>query len=197
MSTLTILLLVGGGFAATNIDNLFLLIAWMTIAGHSRAPIFVGYFLAAVAVLTTIYVLGSLSGMLPVEYIGYLGIVPMLLGAKMLWDKLRRREMEAEVESSTKPGAVRVGTTLYANSVDSILVLSAMLADSKLQFDYVIMAGYFAAALAFYFLGRIFYSQIAKLEKVTRVAEWVAPLIMLVVGFYILDNTVTDTLAGS
>lgn len=197
MSTLTILLLVGGGFAATNIDNLFLLIAWMTIAGRSRTPILVGYFLAAVAVLTTIYALGFVSGMLPVEYIGYLGIVPMALGAKMLWDKLRRREMEAEVESPDAPGAIRVGTTLYANSVDSILVLSAMLADSKLQFDYVIMAGYFAAALVFYYLGRIFYSQIAKLEKVTRVAEWVAPLIMLVVGFYILDNTVTDTLAGS
>jgi cadmium resistance protein CadD (predicted permease) len=197
VTTLTILLLVAGGFAATNIDNLLLLIAWMTIAGRSRAPIFAGYFLAAAAVLTTIYVLGFLSGMLPVEYIGYLGIVPMLLGAKMLWDKLRKRELEVEVESPAKPGAVRVGTTLYANSVDSILVLSAMLADSKLQFDYVIMASYFVAALAFYLLGRIFYSQIAKLEKVTAVAEWVAPLIMLVVGFYILDNTLTDTLVGS
>jgi cadmium resistance protein CadD (predicted permease) len=196
MTTLTIALLVAGGFAATNLDNLLLLIAWMTIAGRNRAPIFAGYFLAALAVLITVYVLGLLSGMLPVQYVGYLGVVPMLIGAKMLWDKLRQNET-GEQEATVKPGAVRVGTTLYANSVDSILVLSAMLADSRLQFDYVILIAYLAAAMVFYLLGRLFYSQIAGLEKVAKAAEWAAPAIMMLVGAYILDNTLTDTLAGS
>lgn len=196
MTTLTIALLVAGGFVATNLDNLLLLIAWMTIAGRTRAPIFAGYFLAAFAVLVTVYVLGLLSGMLPVQYVGYLGIVPMLLGAKMLWDKLRQRGTE-EQEAIVKPDAVRVGTTLFANSVDSILVLSAMLADSRLQFDYVILAAYLAAAMVFYMLGRLFYSQIARLEKVAKAAEWAAPVIMMIVGAYILDNTLTDTLSGS
>ena len=196
MTTLTIALLVAGGFAATNLDNLLLLIAWMTIARRNRAPIFAGYFLAALAVLVTVYVLGLLSGMLPVQYVGYLGVVPMLLGAKMLWDKLRQRET-GEQATTVKPGAARVGTTLYANSVDSILVLSAMLADSRLQFDYVILAAYLAAATLFYMLGRLFYSQIARLEKVAKAAEWAAPAIMMLVGAYILDNTLTDTLAGS
>ena len=72
-----------------------------------------------------------------------------------------------------------------------------MLADSRLQFDYVIMASYLVAALVFYMLGRLFYSQIARLEKVARAAEWAAPVIMMIVGAYILDNTLTDTLAGS
>ena len=196
MTTLTIALLVAGGFAATNLDNLLLLIAWMTIAGRSRAPIFAGYFLAALAVLVTVNVLGLLSGMLPVQYVGYLGIVPMLLGAKMLWDKLRQNET-GEQEETVKPGAVRVGTTLYANSVDSILVLSAMLADSRLQFDHVILVVYLAAAMVFYMLGRLFYSQIARFEKVAKAAEWAAPAIMMIVGAYILDNTLTDTLPGS
>lgn len=196
MTTLTIALLVAGGFAATNLDNLLLLIAWMTIAGRNRAPIFTGYFLAALAVLVTVNVLGLLSGMLPVQYVGYLGIVPMLLGAKMLWDKLRQRETEDQ-EATVRPDAVRVGTTLYANSVDSILVMSAMLADSRLQFDFVILAAYLAAAMVFYMLGRLLYSQIARLEKVAKAAEWAAPVIMMIVGAYILDNTLTDTLAGS
>ena len=196
MTTLTIALLVAGGFAATNLDNLLLLIAWMTIAGRKRKPIFVGYFLAAAGVLVTVYLLGLLSGMLPVEYVGYLGVVPMLLGAKMLWDKLRGRGPASEAVAPP-PSAVNVGTTLFANSVDSILVLAAMLADSALRFDYVIMVAYLAAAFVFYVVGRLFYEQFAKYEKIERAAEWVAPIIMLIVGFYILDNTLTDTLVGS
>ncbi|MGI9201920.1 MAG: hypothetical protein ACR2QL_12730 [Woeseiaceae bacterium] len=196
MTTLTISLLVAGGFAATNLDNLLLLIAWMTIAGRTRKPIFIGYFLAAAMVLITVYLLGLLSDMLPVEYVGYLGIVPMLLGAKMLWDKLRGRNAASDAVSPP-PGAVNVSTTLFANSVDSILVLSAMLADSALQFDYVIMTAYLAAAFVFYIVGRLFYEQFARYEKIERAAEWVAPVVMLIVGFYILDNTLTDTLVGS
>lgn len=196
MTTLTISLLVAGGFAATNLDNLLLLIAWMALAGRSRRKIFAGYFLAAAAVLITVYALGLLSGMLPVEYVGYLGVVPMLLGAKMLLDKVRG-ETAASEQSSFRPSIVGVGVTLFANSVDSILVLSAMLADSQLQFDYVILVAYLATALLFYFLGHVFHSQIARLGRVASMAEWLAPLIMLVVGAYILDNTLTDTLPGS
>lgn len=196
MTTLTISLLVAGAYAATNLDNLLLLIAWMTLAGRSRREIFAGYLLAAAAVMLTVYLLGLLSGLLPVEYIGYLGIVPMLLGAKMLLDKVRG-ETEAGEQTSFRPTIVGVGVTLFANSVDSILVLSAMLADSQLQFDYVILVAYLATALLFYFLGQVFHSQIARLRRVTSLAEWLAPLIMVVVGAYILDNTLTDTLPGN
>ena len=197
MELLTISILAAGGFAATNIDNLFLLIGWMALGEKSRGQILLGYTLAALAVLTLSQVLGWWSGVLPVQYVGYLGVVPILMGATMLVSGIRDSATATHVQTAIRPGAVGVATALFSNSVDTILVISSLLADSQARLDYVILVTFLIMSSTFYALGRFLHSQIVRLEWVSAVARWVAPLLMIAVGAYILDNTMTDTLAGN
>ena len=197
MDFLTISILAAGGFAATNIDNLFLLIGWMALGEKSRGQILLGYTLAALAVLTLSQVLGWWSGVLPVQYVGYLGVVPILMGATMLVSGIRDSATATHVQTAIRPGAVGVATALFSNSVDTILVISSLLADSQARLDYVILVTFLIMSSTFYALGRFLHSQIVRLEWVSAVARWVAPLLMIAVGAYILDNTMTDTLAGN
>ncbi len=197
VESLTISVLIAGGFAATNVDNLMLLISWMAVSEKSRGQLFAGYALATFAVLGVSLVLGFSSGMLPVQYIGYLGLVPILFGAKMLVASFRQRPAVTGKELATGPGAISVGTVLFSNSVDTILIVSPLLGDTEARLDYVIVGAYLVMATAWYALGHLLHSNIARLNWVPSVARWLAPLLMITVGIYILDNTLTDTLAGS
>ena len=162
----------------------------------SRGQIFSGYALAAAAVLVISLLLGQISAVLPVQYIGYLGLVPIFLGMRMLLANIRR---DKEVDDSTPQanlGAVGLATTLFSNSMDTILVLAPLLLDSKSRFDLVIGISYLFMVLAWYALGYFLHHHAARLQWISSTARWLAPLIMITVGAYIIDNTMTDIVAG-
>jgi len=162
----------------------------------SREQIFSGYLLAAAAVLMISLLLGQISAVLPVQYIGYLGLVPIFLGLRMLLVNIRG---EKEVEDETSPanlGAAGLATTLFSNSVDTILVLAPLLLDSQSRFDLVIGISYVFMVLAWYALGYFLHHHAARLQWISLTARWLAPLIMITVGAYIIDNTLTDVVAG-
>ena len=89
-----------------------------------------------------------------------------------------------------------VATALFANSVDTMLVFSPLLADSAATVDPLIVASYLLVAIAWFMVAWLFSRNAARLARVSMIAQWLAPLIMIAVGLYILDNTATDVVAG-
>ncbi|MDH5262568.1 MAG: cadmium resistance transporter [Gammaproteobacteria bacterium] len=191
MSELTIIALVAGSYAATNMDNLTILVSWMLAGKTSFAGIASGYAMATIAVLVSSTILGLSSNVIPVELIGYLGVFPIGLGIYSLIGQIRGGSRQADANTGNA-AALGVAATLTGNSADSIIIFSPMLADSKGIVDLYIVSAFVVVAAAWFWMAKVASQRVAKLDAVTNVAGWIAPIIMIYVGIYILMNTATD-----
>ena len=74
---------VGGGFVATNLDNLLILVGLLG-AARRRGAILVGYMAASLSVLIVALLGGLVGGLIDPAMVGYLGIIPLLMGGYLL-----------------------------------------------------------------------------------------------------------------
>ena len=194
---MTIFVLVASSYFATNVDNLLLLVGWMLGGRASMGRLAAAYSIAVIAVLLASLAFGLSASAIPVNYIGYLGLVPILLGVKLLADQFRKRNHDPLSVSPKHCSVAAIATTLFSNSVDTMLVFAPLLADSNARNDRRIAVAYLLVAmvwfLAAYYLGR----RAGRLQRVSTAAQWITPLIMIAIGIYILDNTITDVVPGS
>ena len=194
---MTILLLVAATYIATNIDNLVLLVAWLIGQRGSPWRIAAGFSMAAIAVLIASWALALSANVIPVEYVGYLGLLPMLLGLKLLLDLIRHRTSEGIGPADAKTSSLAIAVTLFANSVDTMLVFAPLLADSNNEADFRIVAAYLLVGVVWFGLAQFFSRHARRMQSIVATAQWIAPLVMIAVGFYILNNTATDVIPGS
>ena len=197
--TLAIVGLTVVGFVATNIENLVLLVAWQ-IAPESRAGlIFVGYALAMTALMSLCFMIALSAAFVPVEYLGFLGVAPLALGVKKLWELWRRKEGMSD-ESLPVEGAgsvvLSVGLTQSGNGVNTIVVFIPLLADTASDLDLLIAFCFAAVALIWFAASRFLAQKVRSLALIGRYGDYIAPLVMMAVGLYILSNTATDLLPG-
>jgi cadmium resistance protein CadD (predicted permease) len=159
----------------------------------SDAAMLGGYTIANVTIIAVAALLGMSSSVIPVELIGYLGVIPIGLGLYSLLVQLRGPAGPAEAPASSG-AALGVAATLVANSVDSIIVFAPMIADSKASLDPFIALAFLVVAAAWFWMAKVASQHASRLDVLTRAAGWLAPPIMIYVGIYILMNTATDVL---
>ncbi len=192
----TLFWVVALAFASTNLDNLLLLVGWQLAKTGSTLQLFAGYALGMLGVLLLAVLLGLVGYLFPIEYLGYLGVIPMLLGIRLLLANFRGVE---PVDSPPPQSALDAGTgvaalasTQLSNGVDTVLVFAPLLADSQLIFDAEIAGLFLLLVVAWFGLARFLGEHALKLPVLERLGRWLAPLVMIGVGLYILGNTATD-----
>jgi cadmium resistance transport/sequestration family protein len=113
-------------FVATNVDDVFILLAFFADPRFRARRIVLGQYLG-MGVLVLVSVLAALiSLVIPTAYVGLLGLIPIAIGVKQLWEG---RTNEAEEEASPTPregGAhgqvLAVAAVTIANGGDNIAV---------------------------------------------------------------------------
>jgi len=193
---MTVLILIASSFVATNVDNMVLLVSWVTSRQISFRRMALGYAAAVTAVFLVSVFLEQVSGLIPVRYIGYLGLVPILLGLRIVLSRRQQGGNDSTHNREAQLSIVAVATTLFSSSLDSIVVFSSLLADSDNAADATIILGYGLTAFAWLLLAGFLSRHAARLQTLTAASQWLAPLMMIVVGSYILLNTATDVLPG-
>ena len=58
------------------------------------------------------------------------------------------------------------------------------------------IVGFTAMVLIWFALARFLEARASRLRVLERYGEWLAPVVLVAVGLYILDNTATDVIAG-
>lgn len=134
-------------FAATNLDDLFLLMLYFSRANNNpqrEGSIILGQYIGF-SVLVFISVLGYLGSLLiPRQYVGLLGILPILLGIRELLSLIRSEEQEEQLVDgleSTPPGIFRsrllkwlnpqassIAAVTVANGSDNLAVYTPLFA---------------------------------------------------------------------
>jgi cadmium resistance protein CadD (predicted permease) len=127
-------------FVASNIDDLFILMAWYSLRSPSFTikHIVIGQYLgfSAIVMVSAIAAFGAL--LLPLHWIGLLGLLPIFLATRMVLHLLRKKPKEEDVLSLDLPaqktptssnlGVLRslqiykVAIVTFANGADNIAI---------------------------------------------------------------------------
>lgn len=123
-------LLAIAGYTATNIDNLFVLLAFLAEAGGGRRRVIAGQCAGSLALIAGSMLLAALLKHLPAGYVGLLGILPIGVGLAKAWERFsprKARQQEAR-RSVSQPPAARgsswwmVACVAIANGSDNLAV---------------------------------------------------------------------------
>ena len=195
---LTLLLLVASGFVATNLDNLVLMVVLLGAQPDKRAAVTLGFVASSISVLG-ISALGAVLGAnLDPGWIGYMGLVPLLLGVFLLFRLFRRKNNEAARDAqppldSQASGVLATFFVMLSNSADSVAVFFPLLAESDRDSLLWEISAFLVMVIVWAAIGWMISGQPAVAGRIERIGEKLVPWIMIAAGTYILLDTGTDT----
>jgi cadmium resistance protein CadD (predicted permease) len=182
-------------FIATNADNLLLLFAFLADRSFKAWQVIIGYAFGMVAILALSWLVAWFAHFLRPEYAGLLGIVPIGLGLKRLYDQFVRQTKSAVLTSSkrsTHSQIITVALADVAHGPDTIVLFSALLADSDLVAQFSISIAYFVLVIGWCSLGFFLLRHPRVRGPAQRYGEHLSPYLLIGVGIYVLLNTVHD-----
>ena len=197
---LIIIVVASGAFIGTNLDNLLLLMAMYSRYEQNAVIVTAGYFAGMLLIGAISLLIGEAGELLPLAYLGFLGVIPISIGVISLWKLFRKAEVENLSRAIETQTGVAVFLTLVvtqlSNSADSIVTFSALFADSSDAADYLIAPTFLAMTIVF--SGTAYYSlKHHRLKQfVNRYGKYVTPFILILVGWYIFSNTGLDLVPG-
>ncbi len=175
--------------AATNIDNLIVLIA-LVLASSRGTPV-AAYAIVQAGVVIAAWLFSMLAGAMHPDWIGFIGLVPIGMG---LWQLVKRER--AEADGRPLPAAMLGLVGLFAAmSADTFTVFLALWSDTRQALDPAIGAGagisLAALCVTGLFAARLGHGFQGRLGKINRYT----PFIMIASGLYVLLETTTDVTA--
>ena len=182
-------------FLATNADNLLLLFAFLADRSFKPWQVIVGYALGMVAILALSWLVAWFAHFLRPDYVGFLGIVPIGLGLKRLFDRFVRHAGSAEPASSkrsTHSQIITVALADVAHGPDTIILFSALLADADLVAQFSISIAYLVLVFGWCSLGFFLLRHPRVRGPAQRYGDHLSPYLLIGVGIYIVLNTIHD-----
>jgi cadmium resistance protein CadD (predicted permease) len=167
-------------FVATNVDDLFLLVAWFA-GGYRASAIIAGQYLGIGALFAAAAAASLASLFVPVEYLRWLGLLPILIGLGML---LRRGEAESAGAQGASIASVTAVTV--ANGADNIGVYLPLFAVAS-PWTIAAYGAVFAAMIALWCLGaRWLVRHPAAGSPLRRWGPRLVPWVLVALGIWIL-----------
>jgi len=189
-----------GAFIATNLDNFALLVTFLVRYRHRPLNVASAYFMSISLLGLVGYGIAYAAAIAPVEYLGWLGLLPMAIGTAGVIRLVREKTSagvtgENYVEGSQTAFLATLISQL-SNGADTIVTFGALFADSNPLSDTLI--GLTLATMAMIFFAGAHYAiRHPAIEKwIESHARQITPFILIIVGTYIVANTATDVLAG-
>jgi cadmium resistance protein CadD (predicted permease) len=188
-----------GAFMATNLDNLVLMVGLFGRYSDRRNEVLFGYLAGMLVIGVVTFYVGKIAGNAPVQYLGLLGIVPVLIGVTEIVRLFRNKGV---VHDPAVPGAgsTAVVATFLAqlgNSTDTIITYSVLFSDANDLADYLVLASFVGMALLLALMAYLALRHPWLSRPVQLYGHYITPLILIAVGMYVLSNTALDMLPGT
>jgi cadmium resistance protein CadD (predicted permease) len=130
-------------FAATNVDDLFVLTAFFADPSSRAWHVVLGQYLG-IAVLTVASMACALAALaIPTAWVGLLGLLPVAIGVKKLYEARRRIEAPAPPLRAAGTAALSVAAVTVANGGDNLVIYISLFA-SQSRSSWLLLAGVFA-----------------------------------------------------
>ena len=181
-------------FAATDVDDLFVLMLFFSNPAYGRRQVVIGQYLG-IGALVAVGIVGSLIALVvPPWIVGLMGLLPIAIGIKKLLD-LRKDEDDDDDEipknlRSTRSSYLRfltVAGVTVANGGDNIAVYVPLFASSSTLAEVITLVSIFLVVtavwctLAYYLVKHWIIA-----SRLSRVGHIVLPVVLIGLGIYIL-----------
>jgi cadmium resistance protein CadD (predicted permease) len=174
-------------FAATNVDNFWLIVALLARGGAPR-PIGLGYWTATLFVSGAAWAASAGLEQIPARWIDWLGVVPIALGIARLRDALR----PVTEEPAAAPRAHGAFALTLAQSTDNLAVLASLYADARRSLEPAIFTTIAVAALGLCIVAVRIAHHPRLQAPLRRVARRALPFLLVAVGAHLLADASTD-----
>lgn len=169
-------------FAATNVDDFFLL----TLFFARRIParrIIAGQYLgfAAIIVVTLIGIGAALT--VSRRWIHALGLLPIVIGLKQL-SVARKNGLEGARRSNA--GVVSIAFLVFSNGADNIGIYIPFFVVGRARL-WLILSVYALLVAIWCFIGNAMGNHPPILREVDRWGHWVVPTVLIALGIYVLN----------
>jgi cadmium resistance protein CadD (predicted permease) len=128
-------------FASTNVDDIFVLLAFLGDPTLKRKHVVAGQYLGIGALVIASAALAAAAVQLPEDATRWLGVLPVLVGLRKLW-ALWRGENDDD-ETGGKSGLLQVALVTVSNGGDNVAVYVPLLAKIGIS-GFAILSGVFA-----------------------------------------------------
>lgn len=194
MHALTSIPIAVGAFIVTNLDDLMILALFF---GQSRLPrrdIVAGQYLGFLALLVVCLAGFGVGAVLPPNWVGWLGVVPLTMGLVIA---IRRLTPDARVFTAkaidpnlpsmdSGTGALGVAWVTIANGGDNLAVYMPLFANSSTAETCVIVASFLVMVACWCLLAGLFVRHPAVSGVFDRWGDWLFSTGLIALGFHIL-----------
>ncbi|MGD8532250.1 MAG: cadmium resistance transporter [Gammaproteobacteria bacterium] len=194
------LLLGIAGVVATNVDNFLVLVGVFGTRSGSRTAVRLGFCVGALILLVISLIFSFIGELIPIRFLGYLGVIPISMGVLEL---SRQDSSTARAQSRSGPASqgftksvVTVSILTLAGGTDTFAVIAPLLAESQSIAVAAICSGYVIAVIGIAALLGQAVSHPAFVNPLRRYGPKIGPVVMILIGIYILLNTATDSFPG-
>ena len=197
-SIIAIIPIAAGAYVATNLDNFILLVALLARYRNHSSKVVAGFFVSVLILAFAGLWIGKAADIVPVEYLGLLGFVPISIGVVELVQLRRSKSKETMTKEISVDGEQKVFVTTLSsqlgNGADTVIIFGVLFIDSVPSADFLTILT--LAAMAVIFVGAGIYAvrHPALSEWIDRYAYRIMPFVLIIVGVYIVANTATDLL---
>jgi cadmium resistance transport/sequestration family protein len=196
-------------FAASNIDDIFLLMLYFSQSnqGYTKRHIILGQYLG-IGILVLLSLLGYFGAMLiPKEWIGLLGILPIILGIRQVLSKKEEEEIEwiegvntdraGLVSAILSPQTYAIALVTFANGGDNISIYIPLFAAQNL-FGLTLIILVFALMLALWlYLGYSLGKAPIVMKLLKQYGHIAVPFVLIGLGIFILYENESLSLVWS
>ncbi|HKO99343.1 MAG TPA: cadmium resistance transporter [Pyrinomonadaceae bacterium] len=174
-------------FAATNIDDIFVLTLFFAQKNLRRWHVVVGQYLG-LAGLITISLVGYFAWLIiPQTWIGLLGLAPIAIGIKKLMDWQREKENDTATQTHTA-SVFTVATVTFANGGDNIGIYVPLFANSDAPALFITLITFAALIAVWCVVGYYVGNHPAVTRIVDRYGHILVPFVLIGLGIYIIIN---------
>ncbi len=187
-----------GLFVTTNLDDLFILLGFFSDPRYRPRQIAIGQLLGIAALFAVSVAASLLALVVSPAHVGFLGVLPILIGLKKLWELRRDAESDDEDERQTTGGrwnALAVAAVTIADGGDNLSVYIPVFA-TRSGGDVALIGVVFAVMTLAWVGGAWWLTSHRTLgAPIRRYGHRVVPFVLIGLGGYILFSAGSLALA--
>jgi cadmium resistance protein CadD (predicted permease) len=199
MDAITLILVAVSAFAATNIDDLFVLMFFFAAGKHEKRSVVTGQylgFLSLVMVSSTAYFLHFL---IPSYFISLLGIFPVAIGLKKLVDLRRddnreKEDVELDDTSGYWRNVFQVAAVTFTNGGDNLGVYAPLFAGMSASNIFIVIMVFMVMVGVWCILAILMVENRFLGDKIEKYGHILLPFVLIGLGLLILAGGIVEAL---
>jgi len=191
-SMITTAIIASVAFAATNIDDAFVLLRYFASPKLKDAHIVVGTYVGMAILVIAAMMLSAVSVVLFPSYLGLLGVLPILIGLRQLWTAWSEPDVDI-VEITPGAGTVEVielvAIRTIANGGDNIAVYIPLFARQS-RSEEILTCLVFAILVGVWCFGARWMVAHSKVgPPIRRWGRWITPIVLISLGVFVFFSS--------